>query len=399
AAGAGSAAVVASTARVPSLLLHAAASMPKADENRLVVIQLTGGNDGLNTVVPYADDIYHQNRFATRIAADRVHRLNDYVGFHPSLEGLADLFEEGQLAVVQGVGYPNPNRSHFESMDIWHTAGASSDLRQTGWLGRFLDATQQHGTLHDAPAVHFGSRVQPLALAGLNVHSPSIDSLEGFQLRGVDDSRLAETIQRAVDAQRRQTDELVDFLQAAAQTALKASRSVQRAIAKYETRVDYPSTPLARKLRGVAQLIDAGMSTRIYYVTLDGFDTHSEQAEAHAALLREFSEAATAFLKDLASHGHADRVAVLAFSEFGRRVRENASRGTDHGAAAPVFLLGGKVQGQLAGEYPRLDDLVDGDLAYSVDFRQVYSTLLEDWLAADSQGLLGKKYARLPLFS
>jgi len=306
AAGAGSA-VVASTPHVPGFLFDAAAASTGANgQNILIVVQLSGGNDGLNTVVPYADDV---------------------------------------------------------------------------------------------PAVHFGSRAQPLALAGLSVHVPSIDSIDAFQLRGLDNVRRADAIQRAMDASRRDANDLGEYLQGAAKSALAASRQVHQAVAKYETPVDYPTTPLARKLHSVAQLVDAGMATRVYYVTIDGFDTHSEQSEAHAGLLRELGDAIAAFLKDVSHHGHERRVTVLAFSEFGRRVKENASRGTDHGAAAPVFVAGGAVAGGIVGQHPSLTDLDDGDLKYHTDFRCVYATLLEDWLGARPSDVLSDSFEKLHLFA
>jgi uncharacterized protein (DUF1501 family) len=399
-AGATSAAVIATTTQVPHFLLEAAAAPGAAPYDRvLVVIQLTGGNDGLNTIVPYGDDQYHRNRFETRIRAADALPIDDYVGFHPRLRGLAQLLEAQQLAIVQGVGYPHPNRSHFESMDIWHTAMQAQGTRVSGWLGRYLD--DQAGVAADAhvPAVHFGSRSQPLALAGLNVHVPSIDSIDGFRLRGLETRKLRERVQRATDAPRELADGLLGFLKSASQAALAASREVQQAVTDYSTPVDYPATDLANQLRSVAQLVDAGLATRIYYVTLDGFDTHSQQAEAHAALLGELGDALSAFLGDLSHHGHAERTAVLVFSEFGRRVKENASRGTDHGAAAPMFLAGGGVRGGVIGSHPSLTDLDDGDLRFHTDFRQVYATVLEEWLGAASQGVLQGKFDKLRLFA
>ncbi len=399
ATGATSAAVVSASTTVPGLLLRAAAATPKDQrDNILVVIQLSGGNDGINTVVPYGDDVYHRSRFATKIGEDQLHRIDDYVGFHPALEGFDKLIKEDRLSVIQGVGYDQPNRSHFESMDIWHTASREGGARQTGWLGRFFDGLPvlSDGPSGDVPGVHLGSENQPLALAGLRVHVPSIRSLDGFQLRGPD-GQLRETIRRVVDAPRGDADDLIHFIQDTSQAALQASRRVREAIGDYQTDVEYPGTELAEKLRGVAQLIDAGLATRIYYVTIGGFDTHSEQSEAHAALLGELGNAVEAFLSDLARHGHQQRVLVMSFSEFGRRVKENASRGTDHGAAAPMFLAGGSVRGGLHGEHPSLTDLEDGDLRYHTDFRSVYATVAEDWLGVSGKALLGKDYPRLKL--
>lgn len=409
--GAASAAVISGTAQVPNLLLRAAAAESSLGDGRervLVVLQLSGGNDGLNTVTPYADDQYSRNRFQTRIGPSAVHKIDDYLGLHPALEKLYRRLQDGAVSIVQGVGYPQPNRSHFESMDIWHTASVdgAGGGRRTGWLGRTVEAATGGGAANgaaDVPAVHLGAEVQPLALAGLHVQVPSIGSLEDFQFDPNVNAELAAARQRLIslagaDGQASAGD-LIDHVRAAAATALTSSRRVQGAVRQRGSSSDYPRTTLGEKLRGVGQLIRAGLATRIYYVTLDGFDTHSLQAEAHAALLRELSEAVSAFLDDLESAGQADRVLLMCFSEFGRRVKENASRGTDHGAAAPMLLVGQPVAGGLHGEHPSLTDLVDGDLKFHTDFRRVYATVLEQWLQVDSEPILGGSFETLPLLA
>jgi uncharacterized protein (DUF1501 family) len=270
--------------------------------------------------------------------------------------------------------------------------------RQIGWLGRWLDA--EHGDLRvaaDVPGLHLGTDVQPLALSGLQVHVPSIGSIEDFRLRGTEDSPLETAIDRIVSAPRGERSDTLDFLQDAAQSALAASRRIREAVGKNATSVEYPPSSLAQRLSSIAQLIDAGLATRIYYVTLDGFDTHSRQGDVHANLLTELSEAVSAFLQDLMHRGQADRVLVMCFSEFGRRVKENGSQGTDHGAAAPMFIAGGRIQGGLIGPHPSLTELVDGDLEHHTDFRQVYATVLEEWLGSTSEPLLGGEFDRLPL--
>jgi uncharacterized protein (DUF1501 family) len=392
-------AIIASTNSVPNLLMRAAAAAPTVpNDNVLVVVQLTGGNDGLNTVIPYADDVYNAKRYALRIGEDQVLRLNDYLGFHPSLGGLRKIYENERLAVVQGIGYPEPNRSHFESMDIWHTAMQTGGARQIGWLGRWLDANcGSPDVAADVPGVHLGSEVQPLALTGLKVHVPSIGSIEDFRLRGVEDAECLDAIEQAIAASRGERSDLLAFLQDASQSALAASRRLQDAVGKDATGVEYPTTGLAQRLKSVAQLIDAGLATRIYYVALDGFDTHSQQADAHAALLTELSDAVSALLQDLSDRDQAERVLVMCFSEFGRRLEENGSQGTDHGAAAPMFIAGGRVQGGIVGEHPSLTDLIDGDPKFHTDFRRVYATVLEDWLGSASEPLLGGPFEKLPL--
>jgi len=396
----GSSAVISlGAAAPPAFLLQAMAAAPStSQETVLVVIQLSGGNDGLNTVVPYTDDAYRHSRPTLSVPVGQVLKINDALGFHPSLRGMADLVEAGQLATVQGVGYPNPNRSHFESMDIWHTCQRKGNPRTTGWLGRYLDASQARST-GDAPALHLGGEKQPLALAADQVRSPTIRSLDRFRLDDGGDPQWLTTVEDLVQGSRQGEDDLLSFIQTSTAAALKAGRRVELARQEYQTPVDYPRTRLAENLRTAAQLIDAGLTTRVYYVELAGFDTHSRQAGAHTALLKDWSDSMAAFVQDVSHHGHANRVLVMAFSEFGRRVKENASAGTDHGAAAPVFLAGGKVNAGVHGDHPSLTDLQDGDLKHHTDFRQVYAAVLENWLGWPSRPVLGDVYAPIDVIA
>ncbi len=386
--------------RAPQFLVNAGeAANARGGDRILVIVQMSGGNDGLNTVIPFADDIYHQKRPTLKLPQAEIRKLDDHFGLHPSLSGLAKLFEANQLAVVQGVGYAHPNRSHFESMDIWHTCQTKTEQRAAGWLGKFLDQATSSGGASDVMAMHLGGEQQPLALQSRNVRVPSIKSIDEFKLRTSANEEVRRTIEQLALANRSASSDLLGFVQTSTSTALAASDRVAAAQSDYKTSIDYPATDLARKLRIVAQLINAGLSTRIYYVTLDGFDTHSQQADAHTALLREWSDAVTAFVDDMREHKQGHRVVTFSFSEFGRRVEENASKGTDHGAAAPIFLAGDSLQAGLIGVHPSLKDLDDGDLKFHTDFRQVYATLLEDWLKCDSQPILGASYSKLPLFS
>ena len=400
----GSSALLSLTPTVPLFLYDTSVRAAQTDprtrgENVLVIVQLSGGNDGLNTVVPYSDDAYHRNRSLLKIGRDAVLKIDDGLGLHPSMRGMADLLERGELAIVQGVGYPNPNRSHFESMDIWHTAQispADSAGRRTGWVGRYLDhAIESDG--RDIPALHLGGPRQPLALAGRNVRAASVHSLEAFRLDDGGDLRLRRTVKEAADQPRDDAPDLLRFLQRSTVAALECSDRVQEALKNYSTPVAYPGTALAQQLRTVAQLIDTGMSTRVYYLSLDGFDTHSQQAAAHAGLLTQFSQAVAAFFQDLHHHGQAQRIVLMTFSEFGRRVKENASAGTDHGVAGPIFLVGPAVAPGPIGPHPSLTDLIDGDLQHHTDFRRVYATLIEKWLGFDSRPVLGDSYDPLPL--
>lgn len=398
-AAAGSAAVVSLGGSVPAFLARAAEqSNSPGGDSILVVVQLSGGNDGLNTVIPYSDENYLKNRPKLAIPTADLLKISDSLGLHPAMRGCADLLEQGKFQIVQGVGYPDPNRSHFESMDIWHTCRRKTQARSDGWLGRYLDAAHREAG-GDVPALHLGHEKLPLALVAQDVRAPSISNLEKFRLETQGDDLGRAVKELAAASATESGDELLGFLRTSSASAVAASERVEAARKDYKTSVAWPTTDLAQKLRTVAQLIDAGLKTRIYYVSLDGFDTHSQQPDAHAGLLRQFAEATSALVRDLAEHGHADRVLVASFSEFGRRVAENASDGTDHGAAGPMFLAGGKVKAGVIGAHPSLTDLVDGDLKHHTDFRQVYATALEQWLGAPSEKLLGGKYETLPLFA
>jgi uncharacterized protein (DUF1501 family) len=397
----GSAGLVSLAPFVPQFLLTASAhAAEQRGDTILVVIQLSGGNDGLNTVIPYADDAYRRGRPSLGIGADRVLKINDYVGLHPSMRGFAQLFENGKLGIIQGVGYPNPDRSHFSSMDIWHTARPQTDAtapathRAIGWLGRLLDAQTNtpDGNNSDVPGLHLGPGQLPLALIGGHPRAASIGTLDGFNLNVGGNPELRRAIEASASAQRDGHDDLLDFLQRGTAAALRSSRQVQDALGTYRTSAGYPATELAQRLKTVAQLVDAGLKTRVYYVELPGFDTHANQSNVHANLLAELSDAVAAFVKDLDEHGHGRRVMAMTFSEFGRRVRENASQGTDHGAAAPMFVAGGSVKPGLIGKHPSLTDLDEDDLKFTADFRGVYAAVLKDWLGVPAETVLGTAF-------
>jgi uncharacterized protein (DUF1501 family) len=379
---------------VPSFLHRTARAADKTQANGdrvLVVIQLSGGNDGLNTVVPFGDELYTKNRPTLRVPAEQVLKIDDRVGLHPNLAGLAKLLEASQLAVLQGIGYPNPSRSHFRSMDIWHTASLAEKLPGDGWLGRAIGRTElrRAGTV---PAMHLGGGKLPFALAG-RTEAPSLESLADFKLQ----PGAAGREQLAGVAQGERSDSALQFLQRSTLDAYTTSGRLEELTKNYDTPVSYPATELARKLKLIAQLIDSGFGTRIFYASLDGFDTHANQAATHPNLLKELGDAIAALLEDLGHHGHRDRVLVMTFSEFGRRLKENGSRGTDHGAAAPMFLASGKVKSGVIGQHPSLADLDDGDPKFHTDFRAVYATVLEDWLGCPSQAVLGGPFDRLPI--
>ncbi|TWU15988.1 DUF1501 domain-containing protein [Allorhodopirellula heiligendammensis] len=385
-------------AALPKCFAEAAAGGNSKGERILVVVQMSGGNDGLNTIVPYTDDDYRSARPKLAIPASEVLKCDDDSGLHPSLVGMHDLFQDGQFAAVRSVGYEQPNRSHFESMDIWHTCRRKNEPRPDGWLGRFLD--QQPLTAGgDVPALHLGSEQQPAAIASTSTRVPTVKELAEFQLRGNNKQSLRELLGSRPPTSTPSDNELLNFLQSSTTSAIAASQRVSEAASSYKSEVKYPETELGNKLRVVAQLIDAGLTTRIYYVQHDGFDTHAQQAQSHSILLRQWSDAVSALIRDLNNHDHGERVCVMTFSEFGRRVAENASEGTDHGAAGPMFLCGGGVKAGIIGKHPNLTDLQDGDLKHEYDFRQVYASVLKDWLGTDPAPILGRRYNSLPLFA
>ena len=380
-----------------------AARGAKTNERILVVVQLLGGNDGLNTVVPHGIDGYNRGRRALRLAAGQLHKITAEIGLHPAMGGMAKVLERGRLAVVQGVGYPNPDRSHFRSMEIWETASVKNDARalETGWLGRALDSRPLK-LGDDPPGLHVGGRSMPLALKTRKTEVPSVESLESYklQLAGTDQEKQAEraALSQLAGIDRRGDNALLSFISRTTLAAYESSDRLEKLTQKKQNGPKYPNFGLARRLELIAQIIKADFGTRIFYTALDGFDTHANQLGTHAALLNELSDSVAAFHDDLAAAGHGDRVALLTFSEFGRRVQENASQGTDHGAAAPVFIVGPVATSGLVGTHPSLDDLDDGDLRFHTDFRSVYATLIGDWLNLPIEPVLGSGFKAMPLF-
>jgi len=394
-----SASLVAIGATAPAFLSRAVAADKNDPGQRiLVIVQLAGGNDGLNTVIPWADDAYHAARPSLAFKRDTVLKINDHIGLHPGLAGMKALYDESALSIIQGVGYPQPNRSHFRSMDIWNTAQPESEITGDGWLGRALDSSAARFA-GKVPALALGMENLPLALVAPRTNVPSIRSLDDYQLRFGDvpasDHQLRQSLARklAGDGKADTSKDDLNFIRKTLGTAIDSAARLKEVAASYEPASPYPQTQLAANLKTVAQLIAGELGTRIFFVSLGGFDTHSRQAGSHAALLAELSGAVAAFFKDLRAHKLADRVLLATYSEFGRRLKENGSLGTDHGAGSQMFVVSGATKAGVFGDHPSLTDLDDGDLKHATDFRSVYATLLDRWLRIPSEPVLGGKFA------
>ena len=405
--GLGGSTLLARGASVPTFLARSSLAMDPdraaASKGRvLVVLQLDGGNDGLNTVVPYRDDDYRKLRPGLRLDDKDVRKVDDRVGLHPELGGFSTLLESGRLAIVQGVGYPNPNRSHFESMATWQSARIAPGDDAIGWLARALDA--RPGLAEgDAPALHVDDSACPLALEGGQARVPSLVDLDQFRRRlgaagAPADPGHREALDRLARQRLGEPGSLLEFVERSATITYTSSARLQAAALDGPSSRGYPEYfGLARRLKLIARLIKAGLTTTIYYAQVGGFDTHANQVESHGRLLREVGDSLRAFLDDLKVAGEADRVLVLAFSEFGRRPVENASGGTDHGTSGPVFLLGDRVKAGLHGTHPDLSRLEDGDPRHTVDFRRVYASVLDHWLGTPPLPILGEGFEPLPL--
>ncbi len=396
-----SAAMVALSPTVPTFLAQTAwAAAPRLDGRILVVIQLDGGNDAINTLVPFADEGYAKNRKVLRIALKQLVRVNDHVGLHPALRDLGGLLDRGHLALVPGVGYPNPNRSHFESMSIWQTARLDlEDHGGAGWIGRSLDERAKTGETaiaSGAAALYIGGGAPSPALRGRRVGAASLERIEDLTLPlGWDRSLITTPLGNHAE----KDDGLSAYVRRSVLDAYSCSQRVDGLTRRNSSlTASYPDTELAGKLRTIAQLLKAEMGARVFYASQSGYDTHAGQLNTHYGLLSELSTAIKAFADDLSAAKLLDRVTVMCFSEFGRRVAENGSAGTDHGTAGVVMLAGPGVRPGVHGSVPSLTDLVDGDPKVSTDFRRVYAALLEDWLGLPSRAALGSRFEPLPIF-
>ncbi len=400
------AALIALSPTIPQFLCHSVNGSEATNDKILVVIQLDGGNDGINTFVPYNDEGYTKYRDKLRIPTDKLIKINNAVGFHPSLRLAADLLEDGRLAIVQGVGYPNPSRSHGLSNSIWQTARFDpSEHTSFGWLGRATDerARETDRTPH---SVLLGDDAMPIALRGRRSVAISLANLNDLKLSNARILSSAKTSQEATEAtsivrtDSSQSNDLLSFTRRASLDAYTTSDLIDELKSKHaEDASKYPSTILSNRLQSIATLVKSGFTTQVYYAIQSGYDTHAAQLPTHARLLAELAGGLKAFHNDLKSSGLEDRVITLCFSEFGRRVQEDSSLGTDHGTAGPVFLAGSSVQPGLIGEPPSLTDLDDGDLKVQFDFRRIYASLLKNWLnVAPEKSLIGE-FERMPLIA
>ncbi|MFK7950219.1 MAG: DUF1501 domain-containing protein [Saprospiraceae bacterium] len=361
-----------------------------ANGKNLVIIQWSGGNDGLNTVVPYRNDIYYKNRPLLAINKKEVLKLNDELGFNPNMTGLKSLYDDGLVSVINNVGYPNPNRSHFRSMDIWHTASNSDEYWTTGWLGRYLDESCKNSNAH----------------AALEIDDSLVLALKGNEKSGFavsNPNQLKQTVrnpflEKIAHHHEHEHEENVAYLYKTLIDTQASANYLSEQIRVYQSNIKYPSTAVANDLKKIAQLIVANTDTKIYYVNLGGFDTHVFQKNQQNRLLKQYSEAIQAFVKDLKQNQKLDDTLIMTFSEFGRRVKQNASQGTDHGKANNVYFIGGKLEKPgIFNENPNLVDLDNGDLQYTVDFRKIYASVLQQWLGVSPKSVLNQNFQPLKL--
>jgi uncharacterized protein (DUF1501 family) len=386
--------LVALSTVVPGFIARTAQAAKPGKENILVVLEMTGGNDGLNMVIPYADDLYHKFRPTLRQTKEQVIRLDDHVGLHKGMQGFRSMWDEGQLAVVQGVGYPNPQRSHFEAMDIWHSA--DPNLRtNTGWLGRAAVEIKDNGAV---PILHIGNTKTPLATVGApGGGAVSVNDKNSFRLElGGGPAKQQTTRRKLIDdlaqpSAKASDDNLMTFVQRRQVQTFTAVETL-RDLLEGPNAVGRWGNGLNQKLQLIAGLISRGFGTRVFYISLDGFDTHSEQSLPHNNLLADLADSVNNFFRTLKSSADDTRVRLMTFSEFGRRTQENSSRGTDHGAASCLFVSGPSVKGGVVGKHPSLADLDAGDLKFHTDFRRIYATQLDNWLGCDSKAVLGEKW-------
>ena len=363
----------------------------------LVVIQLTGGNDYLNTLIPYGDPLYYDNRSNVAIPPEEVLPLDGRFGFHPAAAPIKDLYDQGKVAIINGVGYPNPNRSHFRSMDIWHTCEPDK-VGTEGWLGRVIRDLDPKAE-NVLTGVNFGRGLpRALALSGVPVASVAVLETYGV-LTGIseepDRSEALDVFARMY-APTLGSGPVMEYLGQTGLDALKGADILKTAPEKYNTEIEYADSPIGRNLQGISKVLTADLGTRIFYTQHGGYDTHANQGPVHPKLWTELSQGVSDFYADLRAHDMADNVLMFVFTEFGRRVRDNGS-GTDHGSGGLALAIGDPVKGGMYSEYPSLkdEDLLEGDLHFNMDYRGVYGTMVEKWLGLDANAVTGGNFEQL----
>lgn len=370
--------------------------LPGSENRCLVVINLYGGNDGLNCVVPHGDARYYRLRPNLAIDRSAVLAIDARAGLNPAMRSFKALYDKGIVAIVQGVGYPNPDHSHFRSTEIWQTA-APERYEHTGWLGRYFDEAGARENLFKGVAV---SKVLPEVLVSDRTDIPAIPALGAYSMMADRNAAARQAFSRqARDRSLPFSSPYLAHIMEIEGDAQRSSEELPRLVSGYKTRASYPATGLGRSLALAAQIVGSNLGTRAIYVEHGSFDTHVSQSKTQDALLTQFSNAIAAFYEDLAAHGNDRRVLTLTFSEFGRRIEENGNRGTDHGEASPLFLIGGGVKGGLYGAAPDLGATNMGNVRYTIDFRSVYATVLERWLGRPSASVLNGEFPRLPVLA
>ncbi len=358
----------------------------------LVIIQLSGGNDGLNTIIPFRNDIYYQNRPYLGIPKNEVLGLTDELGFNPAMQSLMDVFGNGEMSIVNSVGYPNPDRSHFRSMDIWHTASDSNEYLTSGWLGRYLDASCTNACL----PYHALEMDDTLSLALKGAEKTGFAASEFSRLRKTTHHPFLKAIGDHGDHDH--DHESVAYLYKTMVDTQSSADYLYEKSKTHKSSVTYPNNAFGKDLKQIAELMTSDADVKIYYVSLSGFDTHAGQKNTQGRLLKNYADGVAAFIKDLKQNGLFDDTLIMTFSEFGRRVKQNAGGGTDHGTANNLYLMGGQLRKPgFYNDAPDLMDLENGDLKYKIDFRRIYQNLLTDWLDADARTVLGQKFESLSL--
>ncbi len=389
---------------LPNYLIRTALAAPQAkpDQKVLVVLRLSGGNDALSSLVPYGHEAYGKARTTTRIKGEEVIKLNNELGFHPKLSGFKELLDQGALAVIPGIGYPKTNYSHFTATEIWQTARYQAGQEPYGWIGRALDYGYK-GNLDPTLSIAVGTGKSPRVMVGSEHPGIAFSQPESFRYTGGRGNKARMELYRKLNASNAGEGKgNLDFITSTAMRSNESSDRIRELAKAYKPKAEYPKGGLGKNLRIIASLITGGLATRVFFTETGGFDTHRIQREKHDGMMANLNDCVFAFNKDLSQQGQAHRVLTLTTSEFGRRVKENGSKGTDHGAGAAHFLAGSGVKPGIHGKHPSLTDLQGGgggSLKHTTDFRSVYATLLEKWLTIPSEPVLGEKFPLVDLIA